>query len=68
MTVLTFFKRECRDLWIGTERGFKGLSIVFFIYGFVCFVAWLIIGQLTKSHLEWNVDDPDNEAIAEKLR
>ena len=59
-------KGFCSDLCTGTERGFKGLTILFFIYGFASLLACLIISQLTRSHLDYDQDntaDYDGDAI-----
>ena len=50
-------KSFCSDLCTGTDRGFKGLTIVFFIYGLASLLACLIISQLTRSHLNYNQDN-----------
>ena len=58
-----------KDLCTGTERGFKGLSILFFIYGFASLLGCLIISQLTRAHLDYDQEnDPeyDGESIRSK--
>ena len=49
----------CKDMCRPTMRCFKGLSIVFFIYGFGAFLAALMIYFLTTSHLTDTSTDPE---------
>ena len=61
-------KGFCSDLCTGTERGFKGLTILFFIYGFASLLACLIISQLTRSHLDYDQDntaDYDGDGVTD---
>ena len=43
-----------------TERCFKGLSIVFLIYGSASFLALLIVSQITQAHLNYDLDHGTN--------
>ena len=48
----------CSEFFTPTKRAFKGLAIVFFIYGVAFLLMVLIISQLTLVHLK-NDNDPD---------
>ena len=41
-----------KEMFIGTERAFRGLTIVFFIYGAGCFLGLMLISQLTQAHVK----------------
>ena len=58
-------QKEIKQMLIGTERAFKGLGILFFIYGLGSFVAYGLISQLTRVHLAHD-DDEDNNKIRDK--
>ena len=55
-------------MFIGTERAFRGYSLIFFIYGFGCFLATLIISQLTQAHLDVEPLDPNYDDIENKKK
>ena len=44
------FIEGIKEIFKGTNRGFKGFTIIFFIYGSGMFLAALIISTLTKRH------------------
>ena len=51
------FKESLSDLFVPTERAFKGLTILFTIYSVASFVCLVIISQLTEAHLRFAEGD-----------
>ena len=47
------------ELVIPTERAYKGLSILFMIYGIGFGVCLMIMYLLTTSHNNYNLDHPE---------
>ena len=53
---MKIIKKEFNEMFDPTERCFKGLSIVFLIYGSASFLALLIVSQITQAHLNYDSD------------
>ena len=61
-------KKELEEIFDPTERCFKGLSIVFFIYSFASYLALIVVSQITQAHLNYDIDngintDPSSDTI-----
>ena len=52
--------KELNEMFDPTERCFKGLSIVFLIYGSASLLALLIVSQITQAHLNYDLDHGTN--------